>query len=50
MAIVFVSSELEEVVRASDRVIVLCDRRKIAELAGARINEAAILRAIAGEP
>ncbi|MDY7099802.1 MAG: sugar ABC transporter ATP-binding protein [Actinomycetota bacterium] len=33
VAVVFISSELEEVVRLSDRIIVLKDRRKIAELA-----------------
>ena len=32
VAIVFISSELEEVVRLSDRVIVLKDRRKLADL------------------
>jgi simple sugar transport system ATP-binding protein len=34
MAVVFISAELEEVVRVSDRVVVLRDRRKIAELPG----------------
>ncbi len=32
VAIVFISSELEEVVRLSDRIIVLKDRRKLADL------------------
>jgi simple sugar transport system ATP-binding protein len=45
MAIVFISSELDEVVRASHRVIVLRDRVKIAELQDAQID--AILHAIA---
>ncbi len=48
MAVVFISSELEEVVRRSHRVAVLRDRRKIAELAGDEIGEQAIMRAIAG--
>src|SRR5207245_9676094 len=36
MAILFVSSELEEVVRSSRRIVVLRDRRKVAELSGDR--------------
>src|SRR5687767_1384165 len=46
-AVVFISSELEEVVRCGDRVIVLRDRRKIDELSGERIDEHEILRTIA---
>ncbi len=49
MAVVFISSELEEVVRRSHRVAVLRDRRKVAELAGDAVDEAAIMRAIAAE-
>lgn len=48
MAIVFISSELEEVVRRSDRVIVLRDRQQIAELEGDAINEQNIMGLIAG--
>jgi len=48
MAVVFISSELEEVVRRSHRVAVLRDRAKIAELTGADIDEHAIMRTIAG--
>jgi galactofuranose transport system ATP-binding protein len=47
MAILFISSELEEVVRCCNRVAVLRDRVKIAELKGAEIDEHAILHAIA---
>src|SRR6185369_9709736 len=47
MAIVFISSELEEVVRDSHRVVVLRDRKKVGELKGAEIELAAILRMIA---
>lgn len=32
MAIIFISSDLEEVVRLSDRIVVLKDRMKIGEL------------------
>ena len=49
MAILFISSELEEVVRDSQRVIVLRDRAKVGELAGYQISEEAIMHAIAGQ-
>ena len=48
MAILFISSELEEVVRDSQRVVVLRDRRKVGELVGGQISESAIMKAIAG--
>jgi simple sugar transport system ATP-binding protein len=48
MAILFISSELEEVVRDSQRVIVLRDRTKVAELTGDQISEETIMRTIAG--
>jgi len=48
MAILFISSELEEVVRDSHRVVVLRDRRKVCELAGGQIDLSAIMKAIAG--
>ena len=47
MAILFISSELEEVVRDSQRVVVLRDRRKVGELAGEQITEAAVMHLIA---
>jgi monosaccharide-transporting ATPase len=34
MSVLFISSELEEIVRLSQRVVVLRDRRKVGELAG----------------
>ncbi|HTL29870.1 MAG TPA: sugar ABC transporter ATP-binding protein [Tepidisphaeraceae bacterium] len=46
-AVVFISSELEEVVRCSDRVAVLRDRQKVRELVGAEINEHNIMTTIA---
>lgn len=49
MAILFISSELEEVVRDSHRVVVLRDRRRVCELAGEAIDLPAIMKAIAGE-
>lgn len=48
MAILFISSELEEVVRDSQRVIVLRDRTKVGELEGSQISEQAIMHTIAG--
>jgi len=48
MAIVFISSELEEVVRDSHRVVVLRDRKKVGELTGDQIDLSAIMKIIAG--
>ena len=48
MAILFISSELEEVVRDSQRVIVLRDRIKAGELSGDQINQETIMHTIAG--
>jgi simple sugar transport system ATP-binding protein len=48
MSLIFISSELEEVIRCSDRIAVMRDRKKIAELVGADIDEAKILQTIAG--
>jgi simple sugar transport system ATP-binding protein len=47
LAILFISSELEEVVRTSQRVLILRDHKKVGELAGAEINEHAIMNQIA---
>ncbi len=47
MAIIFISSELEEVVRDSQRVIVMRDRKKVGELAGDEITEHGIMNTIA---
>jgi len=46
-ACVFISSELEEVLRTSHRIIVLRDREKVAEFAG-EVDENTIIHAIAG--
>jgi monosaccharide-transporting ATPase len=50
VAILFISSELEEVVRDSQRVIVLRDRAKVGELTGSQITEQSIMHTIAGHP
>lgn len=47
LAILFISSELEEVVRTSQRVVILRDRKKVGELAGEAISEHAIMNQIA---
>jgi galactofuranose transport system ATP-binding protein len=47
MAVVFISAELEEVLRVSDRVVVMRDRHKIAELDGAGTDLAEVMGLIA---
>jgi monosaccharide-transporting ATPase len=47
VSILFISSELEEVVRYSERVAVLRDRAKVGELSGKQITEDAIMHTIA---
>jgi simple sugar transport system ATP-binding protein len=49
MAILFISSELEEVVRSADRVVVMRDRKSVGLLQGGQISEHAILNTIASE-
>ncbi len=47
LALIFISSEIAELARNSQRIVVLRDRAKVAELAGAEVGEAAVMRAIA---
>jgi simple sugar transport system ATP-binding protein len=47
MAILFISSELEEIVRASDRVLVLRDKKPIGEVAKDQLTEPFIMQMIA---
>jgi galactofuranose transport system ATP-binding protein len=47
LAVLFISSELEEIVRQSQRVVILRDRRKVEELAEAEISAEAIMQSIA---
>ena len=49
MSVLVISSEIDELVAVSDRVIVLRDRRHVAELTGARVTGDEIMRAIASE-
>ena len=48
MAVIFISSEFEEVICVSNRIAVLRDKEKIAELSGAEISAQSIMQAIAG--
>ena len=50
MSFLFVSSELEEVVRSSTKVEVLRDRRMVGELKGEEIDQNRIMGMIAGNP
>jgi galactofuranose transport system ATP-binding protein len=47
MAVVFISAELEEVVRLADRVLVLRDRRAVAELVGEEVRMDRVMELIA---
>jgi simple sugar transport system ATP-binding protein len=48
MSIVFISSELEEVVRISNRIVVLRDHVKVAEYDHA-VSDQTLMHAMAGE-
>jgi galactofuranose transport system ATP-binding protein len=48
MAVVFISAELEEVLRLSDRLVVMRDRRKIRELPNDDVKVSDVLEIIAG--
>ena len=47
MTIIFISSELQEMVKCCDRVLVLRDRKIISELIGEEIQEGTIMKTIA---
>ena len=48
MAVLLISSEIEEIVRNSTRVVVLRERRKTGELNGSEIDTAKLMQAMAG--
>ena len=50
MSLLVISSELDELATYSDRVIVMRDRRQVAELAGDTVSTGAIVAAIAAAP
>lgn len=47
VAVLFISSELEEVVRICDRINILRDREKVGELIGSEIDEQKVMQVIA---
>ncbi|GHU48444.1 sugar ABC transporter ATP-binding protein [Spirochaetia bacterium] len=49
MSLIFISSEIEEVIRCSDRVAIMRDRKKIAEITGEDLEEEKILKIIAAD-
>ena len=48
MAVVFISSEVEEMLRTCDRMMVMRDGAKVGELSGAEMNQSTIMSTIAG--
>ncbi|WP_307719815.1 sugar ABC transporter ATP-binding protein [Paenibacillus kobensis] len=48
MSVLFISSELEEVLRVSDRIVVLRDRHKVQEMQGEELSQSNVMKAIAG--
>ena len=48
MSVLFISSELEEVLRVSNRIAVLRDRRKVKEMSGDEMSQKNVMQAIAG--
>jgi len=49
MAILFISSELPEVLRVSDRIVVMCDRKACGEYRRGELDDSSVLHVIAGE-
>jgi monosaccharide-transporting ATPase len=48
MAVMFISSELDEVLRYADQIAIMRDRRKIGEISACDADEHAVLQVIAG--
>lgn len=48
MAILFISSEIEEVLCYSDRIAVMRDRRKVGEIEAGEADEGTVFKIIAG--
>jgi len=49
MSILFISSELPEVLRVSDRIVVMRDRKACGEFARGELDDSSVLHVIAGE-
>ena len=48
MSVVFISSEVEEMLRTCSRMIVLRDGKKVGELSGEELNQESVMKTIAG--
>lgn len=48
MAVVFISSEIDEMLRCCNRMVVLRDKKKVGELTGKEISESSVMSYIAG--
>ena len=48
MAVVFISSEIEEILRTCERMVVMRDGSKVGELSGEEMNQSTIMSTIAG--
>lgn len=48
MSVLFISSELEEVLRVSEKIIVLRDRHMVKEISGSEMSQQQVMKAIAG--
>ena len=48
MAVTFISSEVEEMLRTCSRMAVLRDGKKVGELSGDELNQNTIMKTIAG--
>ncbi|WP_284645111.1 sugar ABC transporter ATP-binding protein [Paenibacillus silviterrae] len=48
MSVLFISSELEEVLRVSEKIVVLRDRHKVQEISGLDKSQKNVMKAIAG--
>lgn len=48
MSVAFISSEMDEMVRTCSKLIVMRDRRKVAELTGKQVSSDGVMQAIAG--
>jgi galactofuranose transport system ATP-binding protein len=48
--VLLISSELEELIEGSDRILALKDGAVVGELTGAQVSESALMQALAGQP
>jgi simple sugar transport system ATP-binding protein len=48
MAVLFISSEIDEVIKYSDKIVVMRDRRKVGEIDASQADEHAVFEMIAG--